>query len=392
MAVKGLVLAGGGARGAYQIGVKQALDELGFRPAVYTGTSVGCLNGAMFALDMDHLARSLWCSISDKDVMVLPEKFWGRQLVSFAKQVAEAGGLDVSPLEKTVRMLVDEEKLRSLPVRYGLVTVNKSTLQPVCVSLEEIPSGQLADYMMASAACFPAIRPHDLDGEAYIDGGYFENMPVDLAARLGAQDIVAVNLDGIGFTRKPRAKGIRVRYVECYWPLGSILKFDPKTAKRNIELGYLDTYRAWHKVKGCAYAFTPAASRALLAGWGVRCRDLLDNAQKFHPALEPALEALAARGRPKTRDPQTQLLYLLEVAAQELELDPTRLWKDERELLGILTQRYLHRHSGYQFAPVLLGEGKIDPIAMGRALAFPRRLVTEAAVLAGADWLSQKDR
>ena len=47
-----LVLAGGGARGSYQVGVWRALTELGWRPGIITGTSVGSLNGALFALDL----------------------------------------------------------------------------------------------------------------------------------------------------------------------------------------------------------------------------------------------------------------------------------------------------------------------------------------------------
>ena len=50
--VRALVLAGGGARGSYQVGVWRALTELGWRPGIITGTSVGSLNGAMFALDL----------------------------------------------------------------------------------------------------------------------------------------------------------------------------------------------------------------------------------------------------------------------------------------------------------------------------------------------------
>ena len=50
--VKALVLAGGGARGSYQVGVWRALTELGWRPQIITGTSVGSLKGALFARDL----------------------------------------------------------------------------------------------------------------------------------------------------------------------------------------------------------------------------------------------------------------------------------------------------------------------------------------------------
>ena len=56
---RGLVLAGGGARGSYQIGVWRALDELGWTAGAVTGTSVGCLNGAMYALGQYETARDM---------------------------------------------------------------------------------------------------------------------------------------------------------------------------------------------------------------------------------------------------------------------------------------------------------------------------------------------
>ena len=52
----------------------RALTELGWRPQIITGTSVGSLNGAMFALDLYETARDMWMSIRSQDVMELPEE------------------------------------------------------------------------------------------------------------------------------------------------------------------------------------------------------------------------------------------------------------------------------------------------------------------------------
>ena len=57
--IKGLVLAGGGARGSYQVGAYQALQEIGWRPDVITGTSVGCLSGALFVTGKGAQAAGL---------------------------------------------------------------------------------------------------------------------------------------------------------------------------------------------------------------------------------------------------------------------------------------------------------------------------------------------
>ena len=100
---KALVLAGGGARGSYQVGVWRALTELGWNPQIITGTSVGSLNGAMFALDLYETARDMWTSIRSQDVMELPEETRNlTELHQFLRDVVRAGGMDVTPLEEIV--------------------------------------------------------------------------------------------------------------------------------------------------------------------------------------------------------------------------------------------------------------------------------------------------
>ena len=117
--VKALVLAGGGARGSYQVGVWRALTELGWRPQIITGTSVGSLNGAMFALDLYETARDMWMSIRSQDVMELPEENADlSELHAFLREVVREGGMDVTPLEEIVERVLDEDALRfAHPVR-----------------------------------------------------------------------------------------------------------------------------------------------------------------------------------------------------------------------------------------------------------------------------------
>ena len=120
---RGLVLAGGGARGSYQVGVWRALDELGWKAGVVTGTSVGCLNGAMYVLGQYETARDMWLSIRSKDVMELPAPGSGLEgLGEAVRQFVAEGGVDVSPLEDIVRRVLDEKALRASPIRFGLVT------------------------------------------------------------------------------------------------------------------------------------------------------------------------------------------------------------------------------------------------------------------------------
>ena len=118
---------------------------------------------------------------------------------------------------------------------------------------------------MASAACFPALRAREIDGVKFLDGGYSDNMPTGLAKRMGADELVCVDLEGVGITR-PNLTGLPTVMVRSYWELGDILHFDPDTARRNIELGYYDTRRAMGYLRGCAMLspVMPRAARTLL--------------------------------------------------------------------------------------------------------------------------------
>ena len=269
---RGLVLAGGGARGSYQVGVWRALDELGWTAGAVTGTSVGCLNGAMYVLGQYETARDMWLTIRSEDVLDLPDPAAGpRALGEAVRQIVAEGGLDISPLEGIVARVLDEDALRASPIKFGLVTVEKRGLRPHELTLDEIPRGQLADYLLASAAFYPAMPARSIDGVEYLDGGYSNNMPTGLAARLGAEELVCVDLEGLGFT-KPNRTGLPTTTIRSHWELGEILKFDPAMARRNIELGYYDTLRAFGRLRGDAYPVALPGSALMPA----TCEDLYD--------------------------------------------------------------------------------------------------------------------
>ena len=109
---KALVLAGGGARGSYQVGVWRALMELDWHPQIITGTSVGGLNGAMFVLDRYETARDMWLTIRSRDVMELPEENADLSaLHQFLRRVVKEGGMDVTPLEEIVERVLDDQAI-----------------------------------------------------------------------------------------------------------------------------------------------------------------------------------------------------------------------------------------------------------------------------------------
>lgn len=358
---RALVLAGGGARGSYQVGVWRALTELGWNPQIITGTSVGSLNGAMFALDLYETARDMWTSIRSQDVMELPEETRNlTELHQFLRDVVRAGGMDVTPLEEIVERVLDEDALRASPIRFGLVTVEKRGLKPRELPLEEIPKGKVKDYLLASAACFPALRAKQIDGVQFLDGGYRDNMPTGLAQKMGAEELVCVDLEGVGITL-PNRTGLPTTMVRSYWELGDILHFDPDTARRNIELGYYDTLRAFGRLRGCAYA---VAKNEQTAQDAAAFRQRFDTVQKAVKAKYPV--TLTADLALKLANMQDAELAPLEAAAEDVGVDPTRYYTVETLAKAFLETCDRNRIEGFE--PLFEGSGNAAQAAWAALL------------------------
>ena len=233
MGKKAVVLGGGGSRGSYQVGVWKALLELGFDYEIVTGTSVGALNGALMVQKDYELAARMWQKLRTRDVMdiavtdkVENRKDFTGKIGAFITEMVKKGGADPRPLEQMLRAYIDEEKLRNSEVEFGFVTVEYPRLEPKVLTKETVPDGEMVDYLMASAACFPAMKARVIDGKTYIDGGYSDNVPVKMAVEMGADDIVAVDLEAIGVVRKMDFPKARLRYLKSRWDLGIFLRCD----------------------------------------------------------------------------------------------------------------------------------------------------------------------
>ena len=253
---RALVLAGGGAKGSYQIGVWRALQELDWTPDIITGASVGTLNGCLFTMGKIQEAEDLWRSLEIHDVLEVPATLKPEELHTFFLDIIRSGGLNVEPLAEMIDRLIDEDAVRTSPIHFGLVMTELGSLRSVQCPIEDIPEGQLKDYMLASSACFPALRPREIDGVKYIDGGWRDNMPLELAAKMGATELIGVDVDGVGLTR-PNLTGLPTRIIRSHWDLGPLFDFDGVRAAKNIALGYMDTMREFGRLGGTAYGILP---------------------------------------------------------------------------------------------------------------------------------------
>ena len=265
---RAIVLSGGGAKGAYQIGVWKALRKLKIDYSIVTGTSVGALNGAFLVQKDYYKAVHMWYHMSfshvfehmDGDYHTIDGK--KNILLSYAKGVLN-GGMDISRLEKTLGKYLNVRRFYRSPIDFGLITVNVTDMKPVSIRKSEMKPEDLKDYLIASASCFPAFPVKEIHGKKYIDGGYYDNIPIRLAIELGAEEVIAVDLKAVGLKKKVKDRSIPITYITPRSDIGSFLVFDQTLARRAMRLGYYDTLKTFHKLEGNYYTFYPGEIKKL---------------------------------------------------------------------------------------------------------------------------------
>lgn len=262
---KAIVLAGGGAKGAYEAGFMKAVLEVGKDYQIVTGTSIGALNACLLAQkDIDVLLH-LWQTIDSEDVFAgglpklslnLEEMLDQSHLVlSFFKKYIQEKGADITPLKKLIRQCLDEEKLLSSPIDFGLCTVMYPSLQPVMITKQEM--GQdIFDYLIASASCFPLFPIHTFHQQGYIDGGYYDNLPIDLALDMGAEEVLVVDMSQKA-THPHYLHRPYIFYTQPYASLNGFMDFSREAMDRQLRLGYQTAMKYLGKYVGVRYTFLP---------------------------------------------------------------------------------------------------------------------------------------
>jgi len=264
--VLGLALEGGGAKGAYHIGVVKALLEEGYQFGGITGTSIGALNGAVIAQGDFEKVYELWENLDFSHVFDIDDLHYKKlkkmnidkgtlvELAAKAKKVIERGGLDTSKMQKIIESIIDEEKLRKSEVDFGLVTVSFPDLKPVEIYKEDIPEGKIVDYLLASAN-LPVFEPKKIEDKYYIDGGFYDNCPINLLAEKGYKEIIAVRTLGVGIVKSIKYPDVQVIDITPSENLGGILEFDRNIIQLNLKMGYYDAMRHIKKLAGSRYYF-----------------------------------------------------------------------------------------------------------------------------------------
>lgn len=381
----GLVLEGGGGRGSYQIGACKAIFELGYDVGMVAGTSVGALNGAMVVQDDVDRAYDIWYSLSPNSVLkVISDELAVdfenifkadalRNIIHNIRKVIADGGLNVEPLVKLVKSVIDEEKIRKSSIGFGIVTVDITERKAVEIYKEDIPAGQLADYVIASAS-FPAFRRAVIDGKTYIDGGLYNVLPVNMVSGRGYRDIIVVRTFGIGLKRHVDTSDLNITSIESSESLGSTMDFTNSHSRNNLKLGYYDAHKALRKLKGRKYYILPMHDDRFFIQYLANMSDEkvkklcslfgLSACSKRALFEEVVPKAASLLNLPAKASYEDVAVGLLESIAESLSIEKYRFYTVE-ELHDAVLQKHLVKNEEFiRESPGFLGSRELLPKAV----------------------------
>lgn len=329
-----LVLGGGGAHGSYQIGVWQALKELGITFELVTGTSVGALNGAFVLQDDIEVAKKMWQSLSTEAVMsfsaaarnnqTIRELIW--QIASLTTTAIRQKGVSTQPLRKLLEAAIRQDKIESSPIRLFVVATEMSALKETVVEINNVKPDQRVEWLLASASFFPAVQATEIDTFSYMDGGYRNNLPIDVAIQNGATEYIAIDIKGPGITKHTRLPETVVSIsLHSPWELGTFLVFDATRSQQNLQLGYLETLKKFGKLKGHWYAFEQTKDIEIL--WTGFWRTI--QKEGYFKEKDLMEKNILPKLRKLYKDRvtiETMGLAFIELAAKSFQLLPTKVY------------------------------------------------------------------
>lgn len=260
----GLALEGGGVRGSYQAGVYIAMLECGVHIDGVCGTSIGALNASFIASGKGSMLATVWRSLNMGQIFGFSEDFIKIMnqdkikmndfdvIIKEMLGILSKRGIDLEGLKKVIDQYLDVDALMKSPIDFGLVTVRMRDLKPLHIWKKDMSKEQVKDYIIASSF-LPLFKMEKLvDGEYYLDGGFYDLGPVNMMLEAGYEKVYLVKVHGVGISRKyDKSKDVVV--IESKRSLGGVLDLNPHRIVENINMGYYDALRILKHYDGEAF-------------------------------------------------------------------------------------------------------------------------------------------
>ena len=256
----GLGLAGGGARGAYQVGVWKALKEHDIDQYIdaVSGASVGSINALLFSMGEYDKAEELWMTL-EKDTLFHLDKDTFKRLFKEKWSFFTKGIYNTSIFERMMDDAIDMDKIANKRVYIATTSIGGSKKKFFRVlkanykyhfkktkdnlkfhTIEHLNKQQIKKLVLASCAIPVVFKPITIGEETYYDGGILSNMPIMPLQDCDCDRIIIIDLFRHNFHRRTEKNDKRIKIIYPKKNLGGILDFKPNKIKRRFELGYKD--------------------------------------------------------------------------------------------------------------------------------------------------------
>lgn len=255
----GLALAGGGARGSYQIGAWKALKEAGYDAMfdAYSGASVGSLNAMLFAMEDYSKAEDIWMSLDRNTLFNFEDNMFKRLLREKLKFINK-GFFQTDKLEKMIDETMDFSLLDNKDVFiaatkvgddeggfFDLIHTNiehylRSNSQIEYKNIQDMNPSSVRSALLASCAIPVVFHPVVVEGQTYYDGGLLNNIPYQPLIDAGCEKILAIDLFKFSFSRKRSEENVEILTLHPKKSLRGVLDFRSKYVDRRFHYGYED--------------------------------------------------------------------------------------------------------------------------------------------------------
>ena len=348
-----LAFAGGGARGAYEVGVWNALSQAGLHFDAVSGTSIGSMNAAFVATDELERAKRIWVNLTYSHVMEgdpalydkLSKKDYSnldlKKTADFIIRTIKGKGIDISPMRETLRKVIDEKAVRESLIDYYIVTCSLDDFKELEIRAKDLEDGELYDMLLASAY-LPVFRNEPLRGKRYLDGGLMDVLPVHVLVENGYKNIIGVSCNAVGYKRPVEIpEDVTIWEVKPRVSIGNVLEFDPRQSAENLKIGYFDGLRLLYGLQGNKYyidrTYSEETAYSLMITYIKEYLNATSSSASLREINEKILPKIAFRANALGKDYYDLFLAAVEIAALEAKIDIYRIYTEDELIPEVLS-------------------------------------------------------
>ena len=348
-----LAFAGGGARGAYEVGVWNALSQAGLHFDAVSGTSIGSMNAAFVATDELERAKRIWINLTYSHVMEgdpalydkLSKKDYSnldlKKTADFIIRTIKGKGIDISPMRETLRKVIDEKAVRESLIDYYIVTCSLDDFKELEIRAKDLEDGELYDMLLASAY-LPVFRNEPLRGKRYLDGGLMDVLPVHVLVENGYKNIIGVSCNAVGYKRPVEIpEDVTIWEVKPRVSIGNVLEFDPRQSAENLKIGYFDGLRLLYGLQGNKYyidrTYSEETAYSLMITYIKEYLNATNSSASLREINEKILPKIAFRANALGKDYYDLFLAAVEIAALEAKIDIYRIYTEDELIPEVLS-------------------------------------------------------